>query len=113
MGRAVLSRRARKSTARSSRGIPISENGRRSGVIALVTGTRAEFGLLEPVLRACLAQRALKPRLLVTGMHLLPAFGHTIEHIRRNGWTVHATVRMQSGRDDASGEAGSDAPSLP
>jgi len=66
--------------------------------VAVVTGTRAEFGLLEPVLRAMQRRPRLDPRLIVTGMHLLPQFGRTVDQIRAAGWRVHATVRMQSGR---------------
>ncbi|HOB73479.1 MAG TPA: UDP-N-acetylglucosamine 2-epimerase [Phycisphaerae bacterium] len=73
--------------------------------IAIVTGTRAEFGLLEPVLRAVTARPRLRAQLIVTGMHLLPKFGRTIDHIRKAGWRVDAAVPMQSGRDDARSEA--------
>src|SRR5689334_3516211 len=38
--------------------------------IAVVTGSRAEFGLLEPVIRAIAAEPRLKLRLIVTGTHL-------------------------------------------
>jgi len=72
--------------------------------IAVVTGTRAEFGLLEPVLRAMAASRRLEARLIVTGMHLLPRFGRTIDQIRDAGWPVEATVKMQTGRDAAAAE---------
>lgn len=71
--------------------------------IAIITGTRAEFGLLEPVLKA-LHQRGNHPRLIVTGMHLLPKFGRTIREIRAKGYVVDATVKMQTGRDDAQSE---------
>ncbi|MGQ9651963.1 MAG: UDP-N-acetylglucosamine 2-epimerase [Phycisphaerae bacterium] len=76
------------------------EQQRRSGKlrVAVVTGTRAEFGLLEPVLRAMHRRKRLDPRLIVTGMHLLPQFGRTVDQIRAAGWRVAATVRMQSGR---------------
>lgn len=67
--------------------------------VAIVTGTRAEFGLLEPVLRAMLRHPRLQPHLIVTGMHLLPKFGRTIDHIRSARYRIAATVRMQSGRD--------------
>ncbi|HSW46785.1 MAG TPA: UDP-N-acetylglucosamine 2-epimerase [Phycisphaerae bacterium] len=73
--------------------------------VAVVTGTRAEFGILEEILRELAGRPSLDPKLIVTGMHLLPKFGHTIDHIRRAGWGVDATVRMQTGRDDAADEA--------
>ena len=43
--------------------------------IGIVTGSRADWGLLSPVYRALGKQPNCTPRLFVTGMHLLPAFG--------------------------------------
>lgn len=65
--------------------------------VGVVTGTRAEFGLFEPVLRAMRRYPRLQPRLVVTGMHLLAGFGRTVDQIREAGWHVDATVRMQTG----------------
>ncbi len=67
--------------------------------IAIVTGTRAEFGLLEPVLRALRRTRRVHTRLFVTGMHLLRRFGHTVEHIRESGFDIAACIPMQRGDD--------------
>ncbi len=65
-----------------------------------MTGTRAEFGLLEPVLRAIAGRRTLSPVLIVTGMHLLKQFGATVRDVRRAGWPIDAQIPMQTGRDD-------------
>lgn len=73
--------------------------------VAMITGTRAEFGALESVLRAMQKHTRLDPKLIVTGMHLLPKFGRTIDQIRHAGWRIDATVRMQTGRDEPSAEA--------
>ena len=73
--------------------------------VAMVTGTRAEFGVLESVLRAMRERTRLDPRLIVTGMHLLPKFGRTIDQIRDAGWRIDAAVRMQTGRDSPGAEA--------
>lgn len=73
--------------------------------LAVITGTRAEFGLLETVLRAMRTNRRPEFRLIVTGMHLLPKFGRTIDHIRKAGWRIDATVPMQTGCDHATDEA--------
>ncbi len=40
--------------------------------IAVVTGTRADFGLLRPVMRAIAASPALRLQTIITGTHLLP-----------------------------------------
>ncbi len=73
--------------------------------ICVVTGTRAEYGLLRTVMRAIDRHPRLELQLIVTGMHLLRRFGHTVDAIRADGWRIDAMVRMQSGRDDAIAEA--------
>lgn len=73
--------------------------------ICVVTGTRAEYGLMRTTLRAIRRHPRLDLQLLVTGMHRLRAFGRTIDEIRRDGWRIAAEVPMQSGRDDAFAEA--------
>ena len=73
--------------------------------VAVVTGTRAEYGLLRPVMEAIEKQRGLRLQLVVTGMHLLPDFGRTIDDIRRDGWRIDARVKMQDGRDHALDQA--------
>lgn len=74
--------------------------------VAVVTGTRAEFGLLESVIQAIARRKRIETRLIVTGMHLLKKFGHTIDEIRGKGYRVDAKVKMQSGGDDAAAQAG-------
>jgi len=62
--------------------------------IAVVTGTRAEYGIWIPVLQAIARTRNLHLQLVVTGMHLLPQFGHTLDQIKRDGFTPAAVVEM-------------------
>ncbi len=68
--------------------------------IAVVTGTRSEFGVLRSVLTAIAAQPGLELQLAVTGMHLLRGFGYTAAEIARDGWKIDARVPMQAGGDD-------------
>ena len=68
--------------------------------IAVVTGTRAEYGLLRSPMEAIRSHRRLRLQLVVTGMHLLRKFGRTVDEIVRDGWGVDATVKMQTGSDD-------------
>ena len=67
--------------------------------IAVVTGTRAEYGLLMSTLRAIAADPRLELQLVVSGMHLLRKFGHTVDEIARDGWPLDARVPMQTGTD--------------
>ncbi len=68
--------------------------------IAVVTGTRAEYGLLTSPMRAIADHPRLELQLVVTGMHLLREFGNTVREIERDGWPIAARVRMQRGDDD-------------
>jgi UDP-N-acetylglucosamine 2-epimerase (non-hydrolysing)/GDP/UDP-N,N'-diacetylbacillosamine 2-epimerase (hydrolysing) len=68
--------------------------------LCFVTGTRAEFGLMANTLRAIQSHPGLRLQVVATGMHLDPAHGRTINQIRRDGWTVDATVPWKSAKDD-------------
>lgn len=73
--------------------------------IAVVTGTRAEYGLLQSTMQAIAARRGMQLQLIVTGIHLLRGFGHTIKVIRGDGWRIDAEVRMQRGSDTPTDQA--------
>jgi len=68
--------------------------------VAVVTGTRAEYGLLHTVMSAIRRHPRLELQVVATGMHLLETFGHTVDDIVADGWTVDARVRMQFGKDE-------------
>lgn len=53
--------------------------------IGFATGTRADWGLLQP-LAALLRQRGADVRIVATHQHLMPEMGSTIEEIRRDGF---------------------------
>lgn len=77
----------------------MKRTGRKHRRVAVVTGTRAEYGLLTSVMQAIRARRDLELQLVVTGMHLLKKFGTTISQIKRDGWSIDARVPMQRGDD--------------
>jgi UDP-hydrolysing UDP-N-acetyl-D-glucosamine 2-epimerase len=62
--------------------------------VAVVTGTRAEFGLLVPVIEAIDARADLRRELLVTGAHLLPP-DPTVDEVARR-FAIDATIPMQT-----------------
>ena len=64
--------------------------------IAVVTGTRAEFGLLQPVMRAIEATDGLALQTIVTGTHLTR---NTWCDIDDAGFVISARVPMQHGED--------------
>lgn len=67
--------------------------------IAVVTGTRAEYGILRPVLKAIDADSNLNLSLIVTGMHLSKEFGYTIIEIKKDGFKIGAAIKMLSAED--------------
>jgi GDP/UDP-N,N'-diacetylbacillosamine 2-epimerase (hydrolysing) len=68
--------------------------------VAVVTGTRSEYGALHSVMTAIAAESRLELQIVVTGMHLLPQFGRTEQDIARDGWQIAARAPMQKGDDD-------------
>lgn len=60
--------------------------------IAAVTGSRADYGLLLPVLRALQAAPQFKLQIIVTGMHLAPEFGNTWQAIEQDGFHIDIKV---------------------
>ncbi len=64
--------------------------------IAVVTGTRAEFGLLSGLMTLIDDSPKLDLQVVVTGTHLLPEFGHTVDAIAGAGFHVAAEVRAIS-----------------
>ena len=57
-------------------------------IIAVVTGTRAEFGLLHPVADAIERDPGLRLQLVVTGAHLCASLGNTRAEIAQTGLPV-------------------------
>ena len=62
--------------------------------IAVVTATRAEYGLLLPVIRALRKREsdALRVELIVTGTHLSEAYGKTIRDIEADGTRIDREI---------------------
>lgn len=73
--------------------------------IAVVTGSRADWGLLLPVLREIQQQPKWEIKLWVTGSHLEARFGYTIDAIEAAGFTADACIPLQLSTDTASDTA--------
>lgn len=69
--------------------------------ILVVTGTRADYGLLRWLLTAINNSQELTLELLVTGMHLSEKFGNTWEAIQEDGFTIHHKVEMLAESDSS------------
>ncbi|MEM7261883.1 MAG: UDP-N-acetylglucosamine 2-epimerase, partial [Planctomycetota bacterium] len=68
----------------------MSRSGRR---VAIVTGARAEYGLLRPVMRA-VVEADLDLFIVASGTHLSPAHGNTVHEIEADGFEVAARVEV-------------------
>ena len=62
--------------------------------ICIITGTRADYGLLKPVMQAVASHMSLNLQLIATGMHLDARFGSSVELIRKDGFVVNEEVEM-------------------
>ncbi len=62
--------------------------------ICVLTATRAEFGLLKPIIAEMKKQENLDVRIVVTGMHLSPEFGLTYTEIEDAGFEIDRKIDM-------------------
>jgi UDP-hydrolysing UDP-N-acetyl-D-glucosamine 2-epimerase len=62
--------------------------------IVIVTGSRAEYGLLSGLLRQLSENPAIAVRIIVTGAHLSPRFGETWREIEADGFRIDAKVPL-------------------
>lgn len=71
--------------------------------VMVVTGSRADYGLLYWVMKAIQADPALELQVAVTGMHLSSEFGMTVSAIEADGFPIAVRVdALLSGDSDAS-----------
>lgn len=73
--------------------------------ISVITGTRAEYGLLYLLLKEIKSDPTLQLQLIVTSMHLSPEFGSTYRLIEQDGFQIDAKVEMLLSSDSAVGVA--------
>jgi GDP/UDP-N,N'-diacetylbacillosamine 2-epimerase (hydrolysing) len=71
--------------------------------ICVITGTRAEFGLLYWTMKALQADDDVNLSICVTGMHLSPEFGLTYKKILEEGFIIHEKVETLLSSDTAVG----------
>jgi len=71
--------------------------------ICVVTGTRAEYGLLRWIMEGIQQSTELELQLIVTGMHLSPEFGMTVNAIEADCFKIDRKVEMLISSDTAVG----------
>lgn len=70
--------------------------------ISILTATRAEYGLLKPLIIALKDTKLFDVRVVVTGMHLSPEFGLTYKEIESDGIEIDDKIEMLLSADTPS-----------
>lgn len=70
--------------------------------VCVVTGTRAEYGLLKPVIERISRDEELELYLIATGAHLSPEFGLTYKEIENDGYLINKKIEMLLSADTPS-----------
>jgi GDP/UDP-N,N'-diacetylbacillosamine 2-epimerase (hydrolysing) len=73
--------------------------------ICIITGTRAEYGLLRWVMQGIKDDPELTLQIIATGMHLSPEFGLTYQAIEQDGFQIDRKVEMLTSSDTTVGIA--------
>ena len=73
--------------------------------ICVITGTRAEYGLLRWVMQGIKDDAELSLQIIATGMHLSPEFGLTYREIEKDGFKIDRKVEMLTSSDTSVGIA--------
>jgi GDP/UDP-N,N'-diacetylbacillosamine 2-epimerase (hydrolysing) len=69
--------------------------------ICIITGTRAEFGLLRWLMQDIQLEPSLELQVIATGTHLSPEFGLTYLDVEQAGFAIDAKVEMLLSADTA------------
>ena len=65
--------------------------------ITVLTATRAEYGLLKPIIVALKQVKNLQIKVAVTGAHLSPEFGLTYKEIESDGIKIDIKIDILKG----------------
>lgn len=71
--------------------------------ICVFTGTRAEYGLLKPLMEEIKNQPEFILQLVVSGMHLSPEFGLTYKEIEKDGFYIDERIEILLSSDTSIG----------
>lgn len=71
--------------------------------ICIVTSTRAEYGLLKPLMCRIKSEGKYNLQIIATGMHLSPEFGETYKEIESDGFEITDKVEILVSSDTATG----------
>lgn len=63
-------------------------------IISILTATRAEYGLLRPLIERLIGNDSFEVRIVVTGAHLSPEFGLTYREIENDGFPIDEKIEI-------------------
>ena len=70
--------------------------------LCVVTGTRAEYGLLSRLMRMIQNSDQTQLQIIATNMHLSPKYGNTYQEIEKDGFTIDKKIPiLEEGKDNA------------
>lgn len=67
--------------------------------ICVITGSRAEYWLLKPLIKRLSGDKSVMFKLLVTGMHLSRDFGLTYKDIEKDGFCINRKINIKLDSD--------------
>jgi len=73
--------------------------------ICVVTGSRADYGLLRPVMEKITSSAVLQLQIIATGSHLATQFGMTYREIESDGFVLDKKIKILSKSDSSAGVA--------
>ena len=71
--------------------------------VCVITATRAEYGLLSPLMKEISQNPTMQLQLIVTGTHLSTLYGATMNRIEEDGFEVDEYIDILDGSDDELG----------
>ncbi len=79
----------------------------KSKKICVITGSRAEYGLLKNLLIRLNNNRKFNVKLIVTGSHLSGKYGYTLSNIKKDNLKIEKKINLNLKKDDSIGLANS------
>ncbi|WP_047268546.1 UDP-N-acetylglucosamine 2-epimerase [Marinitoga sp. 1197] len=71
--------------------------------VCIFTGTRAEYGLLWPLMKIIKENKEHELQIIVSGMHLSPEFGLTYKEIEKDSFNINEKIEILLSSDSAIG----------
>jgi len=67
--------------------------------VCVITGSRADYGLLRNILKCCLSRSEITLQVIATGMHLSRSHGYTCTEIEDDGFKINKKIEVVSNSD--------------